>query len=101
MCCIPSFSTPARLPLPLARFPPNHTALMTSPQRKPPLLKAPHLLGIAELSPSEIVSLLDLADTYVEVNRQIDKRHALLSGRTQVNLFFENSTRTQSSFEIA
>jgi aspartate carbamoyltransferase catalytic subunit len=73
---------------------------MTSP-RKPPLLKAPHLLGVAELSPLEITSLLDLADTYVEVNRQIEKRHALLSGRTQVNLFFENSTRTQSSFEIA
>jgi aspartate carbamoyltransferase catalytic subunit len=73
---------------------------MTS-QRKPPLLKAPHLLGIGEISAAEINALLDLADGYVEVNRQIEKRHALLSGRTQVNLFFENSTRTQSSFEIA
>jgi aspartate carbamoyltransferase catalytic subunit len=84
-----------------AGMPLTQRALMTSPQRKPPLLSAPHLLGISELSPVEITGLLDLAETYVEVNRQIEKRHALLSGRTQVNLFFENSTRTQSSFEIA
>ncbi len=56
---------------------------------------------MTDISPIEIKALLDLADTYVEVNRQIEKRHALLSGRTQVNLFFEASTRTQSSFEIA
>ena len=74
---------------------------MTSPQRSRPILKAQHLLGIADLSPLEATALLDLGDSYVEVNRQIEKRHALLSGRTQVNLFFEASTRTQSSFEIA
>ncbi len=73
---------------------------MTS-QRRSPLLKGQHLLAIEDISPIEIKALLDLADTYVEVNRQIEKRHALLSGRTQVNLFFEASTRTQSSFEIA
>ena len=74
---------------------------MTSPQRRSPLLKGQHVLAIEDISPQEITALLDLADTYVEVNRQIEKRHALLSGRTQVNLFFEASTRTQSSFEIA
>jgi aspartate carbamoyltransferase catalytic subunit len=59
------------------------------------------LLGIEEISPPEITALLDLAERYVEVNRQVEKRQTLLQGRTQVNLFFEASTRTQSSFEIA
>jgi len=74
---------------------------MTSPIRPPRLLKGLHLLGIEEMSSQEIVALLDLGERYVEVNHQIDKRHAVLSGRTQINLFFEASTRTQSSFEIA
>ncbi|MBL8906552.1 MAG: aspartate carbamoyltransferase catalytic subunit [Rhizobiales bacterium] len=74
---------------------------MTSSVRPPRLLKGLHLLGIEEMSSQEIVALLDLADRYVEVNRQIEKRHAVLGGRTQINLFFEASTRTQSSFEIA
>jgi aspartate carbamoyltransferase catalytic subunit len=73
---------------------------MTRDHRKP-LLKSPHLLAIDDVSAMEALALLDLAETYVEVNRQIDKRHAVLQGRTQVNLFFEASTRTQSSFEIA
>jgi aspartate carbamoyltransferase catalytic subunit len=70
-------------------------------QRPAPILKSPHLLGIEDISAAEIVGLLDLAEKYVEISRQIEKRHALLAGRTQVNLFFEASTRTQSSFEIA
>jgi len=69
--------------------------------RRTPLLKGQHLLAIADVSSAEIEALLQLAGKYVEVNRQIEKRHALLGGRTQVNLFFEASTRTQSSFEIA
>ena len=73
---------------------------MTRDYRKP-LLKSPHLLAIDDVSALEALALLDLAETYVEVSRQIDKRHAVLQGRTQVNLFFEASTRTQSSFEIA
>jgi aspartate carbamoyltransferase catalytic subunit len=60
-----------------------------------------HLLGIEGLSEGDIAALLDLADTYVEHNRQIDKKVSLLRGRTQINLFFESSTRTQSSFELA
>ena len=74
---------------------------MTSPIRPPRLLEGQHLLGIEEMSRQEIVALLDLADRYVEVSRQIEKRHPVLGGRTQINLFFEASTRTQSSFEIA
>src|SRR2546423_14282590 len=60
-----------------------------------------HLLGIEGLSPEEINGLLDLADEYVELNRQIEKKRASLRGRTLINLFFEASTRTQSSFELA
>jgi aspartate carbamoyltransferase catalytic subunit len=60
-----------------------------------------HLLGIDGLSRDEIVGLLDLADEFVELNRQIEKKRASLRGRTQINLFFEVSTRTQSSFELA
>ena len=60
-----------------------------------------HLLGIEALSPSEIEILLDLADASVAVSRQVEKKKNTLRGRTQINLFFESSTRTQSSFELA
>ncbi len=60
-----------------------------------------HLLGIEGLQPVEILSLLDRAEEAVAVSRQIEKKKAVLRGRTQINLFFEASTRTQSSFEIA
>ena len=65
------------------------------------VLSRRHLLGIEGLSPDEINGLLDLADEYVELNRQIEKKRNTLRGRTQINLFFEASTRTQSSFELA
>lgn len=60
-----------------------------------------HLLGIEGLSPVEITTLLDKAETYVEQNRQTDKKKSVLRGRTLINLFFENSTRTRTSFELA
>lgn len=60
-----------------------------------------HLLGIAQLSPGEIVHLLDRAEQAVAISRQLNKKKSILKGRTQVNLFFESSTRTQSSFELA
>ncbi|XWN24986.1 MAG: aspartate carbamoyltransferase catalytic subunit [Roseibium sp.] len=60
-----------------------------------------HLLGIEGLHPHEILGLLDRAEEAVEVSRQVTKRKQVLEGRTQINLFFENSTRTQSSFELA
>jgi aspartate carbamoyltransferase catalytic subunit len=60
-----------------------------------------HLLGVEGLSPQEIDQFLDLADGYVELNRQADKKRSLLRGRTIINCFFENSTRTRTSFEVA
>ncbi|RMF11786.1 MAG: aspartate carbamoyltransferase catalytic subunit [Alphaproteobacteria bacterium] len=60
-----------------------------------------HLLGIEGLNPLEINYLLDLSDGYVEQNRQANKNKAILAGLTQINLFFENSTRTRTSFELA
>ena len=60
-----------------------------------------HLLGIEGLSRDEISGLLDLAEEFVELNRQIEKKRTSLRGRTQINLFFEVSTRTQASFELA
>ena len=61
----------------------------------------PHLLGVAGLKRPEAERLLDLADAYVALNRRPQKKLATLRGRTLVNLFFENSTRTQASFELA
>ena len=66
-----------------------------------PTFSRGHLLGIEGLAASEIESLLDLAETEIDVSRQIEKKKAVLRGRTQINLFFEASTRTQSSFELA
>ena len=60
-----------------------------------------HLLGIEGLSHLEITHLLDKSEEYVEQNRRADKKTDLLSGRTIINLFFENSTRTRTSFELA
>jgi aspartate carbamoyltransferase catalytic subunit len=60
-----------------------------------------HLLGIEGLSPDDITLLLDLSDAYVEQSRAPEKKSTLLRGRTIINLFFENSTRTRTSFELA
>ncbi len=60
-----------------------------------------HLLGIEGLSRSEIVTLLDLSEEAAKLGRQVNKKSDDLRGRTLINLFFEASTRTQSSFELA
>ena len=60
-----------------------------------------HFISATDLHRLEITSLLDLADSFVALNRQKAKKLDLLKGRTLMNLFFENSTRTQSSFELA
>ena len=60
-----------------------------------------HLLGIEGLSRGEITGLLDLAEEAATVSRQVAKKRDDLRGRTLINLFFEASTRTQSSFELA
>ena len=80
-------------------------ALMTNPtdiqQENSPVYSYRHLLSIEGLSRFDIAKLLDLADEYVDTNRQADKKHAILRGRTLINMFFENSTRTRTSFELA
>lgn len=63
--------------------------------------RARHLLGIEPLDPAEITALLDLSDEYVTLNRQDRKHSDALAGLTQINMFFETSTRTQASFELA
>jgi aspartate carbamoyltransferase catalytic subunit len=63
--------------------------------------RARHLLGIDHLAPDEIRTVLDLAERYVDLNRRTVKQADVLAGMTLVNLFFEPSTRTQASFELA
>ena len=88
----PLLARPRARPYSLAGMPPPASS---------PLFSRRHLLGIEGLSAAEITALLDLADDAVEVSRRIEKKRATLRGRTQINLFFEASTRTQSSFELA
>jgi aspartate carbamoyltransferase catalytic subunit len=63
--------------------------------------KPRHLLGIEGLDREDIEAILELAKTYVTRNRSADKKHPVLRGQTLINLFFENSTRTRTSFELA
>jgi len=60
-----------------------------------------HFISAIDLNRVQAYELLDLADSFVALNRQKAKKLDLLKGRTLMNLFFENSTRTQSSFELA
>jgi aspartate carbamoyltransferase catalytic subunit len=60
-----------------------------------------HLLGVENLSLDEINYLLKLSEKWLEIGRKSKKKHETLRGLTQINLFFEPSTRTQSSFELA
>ncbi len=69
-------------------------------ERLTPFPKA-HFLAAADLNPPAAMALLDLADAFVDFNRQSAKGVDVMRGQTVVNLFFENSTRTSSSFEIA
>lgn len=64
-------------------------------------LSHPHILGIEGFSRQDITCILDLADSYAEKNRSPNKKTDLLAGQTVINLFFENSTRTRTSFELA
>ena len=64
-------------------------------------LPQPHFLAVDKLDRPTADALLDLADAFVGLSRQRDKKLGLLRGLTLVNLFFEASTRTQSSFELA
>ncbi len=66
-----------------------------------PILPTGHLLAIEGLEPPHITALLDLAESYALLNRQGKTQRDLLKGRTLINLFFEDSTRTRTSFELA
>ncbi len=65
------------------------------------MLKSRHLLGIADLEPDEISLILDTAEAMTEIAARPIKKVPTLRGRTVVNLFFEPSTRTRMSFEVA
>ena len=72
------------------------------PNPTPPILSWPrHLLQIEGMAARDIQTILDTAEQYVERNHAVDKKHKILTGRTLINLFFENSTRTRTSFELA
>lgn len=64
-------------------------------------LSSRHLLGLEGVPPADIVKILDLADTFGEVLEREVKKLPTLRGITVVNLFYENSTRTRISFELA
>ena len=70
----------------------NNTAIKSTPK---------HLLGIQNLSIIEAKSILDAAKDFIKLNRSNSKKLDILRGKTQINLFFEPSTRTQSSFDLA
>ncbi|MEX0970486.1 MAG: aspartate carbamoyltransferase catalytic subunit [Paracoccaceae bacterium] len=65
------------------------------------MLSQRHLLGIEPLTQTDITTILDCAETYAQANRAHQKPPAVLAGLSLINMFFENSTRTQSSFELA
>lgn len=60
-----------------------------------------HLLGIEGLSASEILAILDTAESLLEISKREVKKVPILRGKTIINLFYEPSTRTRSSFELA
>ncbi len=60
-----------------------------------------HLLGIQNLSVSDVNFILNEAKQFINLNKSKSKKLDVLRGKTQINLFFEPSTRTQSSFELA
>jgi aspartate carbamoyltransferase catalytic subunit len=64
-------------------------------------LASKHLLGISELSAAEIAHVLDTAETFRAISQREIKKVPTLRGRTVINLFFEASTRTRTSFELA
>src|SRR5207244_13332714 len=65
------------------------------------MLKRKDLLGIEDLSREEILEILDPAESFQEVSTRPIKKVATLRGKTIINLFYEPSTRTRTSFEIA
>ncbi|MDR1958111.1 MAG: aspartate carbamoyltransferase catalytic subunit [Planctomycetaceae bacterium] len=73
----------------------------SEPQRRVVPWSQKHLLGLEDLTPEEITTILDTAEDFLKVLRQPGRKVDLLRGKTCVNLFFENSTRTRTSFGLA
>ena len=71
------------------------------PDAPPPSWDRKHLLGLEDLSREEIVSILDTAESFGEISRRSRKKVPALQGKIVFNLFFENSTRTRTSFSLA
>ena len=74
---------------------------MATPTKKAIKISQKHLLGIQDLSISDIKLILSQSKKFISLNRSLNKKTDVLRGKTQINLFFEPSTRTQSSFELA
>ena len=74
---------------------------MASTSRKAVKISQKHLLGIQDLSINDINLILTEAKEFISLNKSKNKKLDVLRGKTQINLFFEPSTRTQSSFELA
>ena len=74
---------------------------MATKSKKAIKLSQKHLLGIQDLSVSDVNTILNEASKFIELNKSKNKKIDILKGKTQINLFFEPSTRTQSSFELA
>jgi len=67
----------------------------------PPPWGRKHLLGLEDLTREEILGVLDTADSFAEISTRSRKKTPALQGRVVFNLFFENSTRTRTSFSLA
>jgi len=74
---------------------------MASKSNKAIKISQKHLLGIQDLSISDVNYILNEAKQFIKLNKSKNKKLDTLRGKTQINLFFEPSTRTQSSFELA
>jgi aspartate carbamoyltransferase catalytic subunit len=77
------------------------TVQLAMPESKPTVWTRRHLLGLEELSRDEIETILDTAEQFFEVSQRRRKKRSDLKGKVVVNLFFEPSTRTRSSFSFA
>ena len=75
--------------------------LMATKSNKAIKISQKHLLGIQDLSINDVNLILDESQKFIKLNQSKNKRLNVLNGKTQINLFFEPSTRTQSSFELA
>ena len=74
---------------------------MAIPTNKAIKISQKHLLGIQDLSINDVNLILDEAKDFIKVNQSKNKKIDVLKGKTQINLFFEPSTRTQSSFAVS